>query len=208
MRPSRPTPNFIHLRFDRFRLELKGTWKDLPLEANGLTYDLAAHTIDQVLILFGRPAKITAFIENIRGLGSKEVDDAVSHPLMLRCMLTNMRSGTRSSRFICTTRPVPRRLGSSQRHSQRFCVATSSPCAHRKSATSCAARTGRSSSLVLTSRRISSESSPALQESCKTRRTASSRKTSGEPWRTSVQMARSSSPRMCYDEFHWDRMLC
>ncbi|KAH9894410.1 oxidoreductase [Cubamyces lactineus] len=62
-------------RFDRFRTELKGTWKDLPLEANGLTYDLAAHTIDQVLVLFGRPAKITAMIENIRGLGSKEVDD-------------------------------------------------------------------------------------------------------------------------------------
>ena len=65
-------------RFDRFRLELKGTWKDLPLAANGLTYDLAAHTIDQVLILFGRPSKITAMIENIRGLGSKEVDDCVS----------------------------------------------------------------------------------------------------------------------------------
>ncbi|RPD66771.1 oxidoreductase [Lentinus tigrinus ALCF2SS1-7] len=62
-------------RFDRFRLDIKGTWKDLPLEANGLTYDLAAHTIDQVLVLFGRPTKITAMIENIRGLGSKEVDD-------------------------------------------------------------------------------------------------------------------------------------
>ncbi|KAI0637946.1 oxidoreductase [Trametes polyzona] len=62
-------------RFDRYRAELKGSWKDLPLEANGLTYDLAAHTIDQALVLFGRPAKITAFIENIRGLGSKDVDD-------------------------------------------------------------------------------------------------------------------------------------
>ncbi|KAI0751506.1 oxidoreductase [Daedaleopsis nitida] len=68
-------------RFDRFRTELKGTWKDLPLPANGLTYDLAAHTIDQVLVLFGRPAKVTAMIENIRGLGSKEVDDAVIHDL-------------------------------------------------------------------------------------------------------------------------------
>ena len=65
-------------RFDRFRLALKGTWKDLPLEANGLVYDLAAHTIDQVLVLFGRPTKITAMIENIRGIGSKDVDDCVS----------------------------------------------------------------------------------------------------------------------------------
>ncbi|KAM5534911.1 hypothetical protein V8D89_011466 [Ganoderma adspersum] len=63
-------------RFDRFRVELKGTWKDLPLDANGLVYDLAAHTLDQVLVLFGRPAKLTAFKENIRGIGSKEVDDA------------------------------------------------------------------------------------------------------------------------------------
>ncbi|OSC98664.1 oxidoreductase [Trametes coccinea BRFM310] len=62
-------------RFDRFRTELKGTWKDLPLEANGLTYDLAAHTLDQALVLFGRPEKITAMIENIRGLGHKDVDD-------------------------------------------------------------------------------------------------------------------------------------
>nr|VWO95202.1 Transcriptional regulator [Ganoderma boninense] len=63
-------------RFDRFRADLKGTWKDLPLDANGLVYDLAAHTIDQVLVLFGRPTKLTAFKENIRGIGSKEVDDA------------------------------------------------------------------------------------------------------------------------------------
>ncbi|KAI0824645.1 oxidoreductase [Trametes gibbosa] len=62
-------------RFDRYRAELKGTWKDLALEANGLTYDLAAHTIDQAVVLFGRPIKLTAFVENIRGLGSKEVDD-------------------------------------------------------------------------------------------------------------------------------------
>ena len=65
-------------RFDRFRLDLKGTWKDLPLEGNGLVYDLAAHTLDQALILFGRPTKLTAFRENIRGAGSKDVDDTVS----------------------------------------------------------------------------------------------------------------------------------
>ncbi len=34
--------------------------------------------MDQALVLFGRPQKITAFVENIRGLGSKEVDDCVS----------------------------------------------------------------------------------------------------------------------------------
>ncbi|CAL1701488.1 unnamed protein product [Somion occarium] len=62
-------------RFDRFRDALKGTWKDLPLPGAGQTYDLGAHLIDQALVLFGRPAKVTAHIENLRGLGNKEVDD-------------------------------------------------------------------------------------------------------------------------------------
>ncbi|THH33575.1 hypothetical protein EUX98_g519 [Antrodiella citrinella] len=62
-------------RFDRFRSTLKGTWKDLLLPANGLTYDLATHLMDQTLVLWGRPSKITAQIENIRGIGSKELDD-------------------------------------------------------------------------------------------------------------------------------------
>ncbi|KAH9938517.1 oxidoreductase [Fomitopsis serialis] len=62
-------------RFDRYRAALKGTWKDLPIPANGLTYDLGAHTIDQSLVLFGRPKAVTAMIENIRGIGHKEVDD-------------------------------------------------------------------------------------------------------------------------------------
>lgn len=62
-------------RFDRYRTVLKGTWKDLPVPANGLVYDLGAHLIDQVLLLFGRPQKITAFVENIRGIGHEDVDD-------------------------------------------------------------------------------------------------------------------------------------
>ncbi|GJE84963.1 oxidoreductase [Phanerochaete sordida] len=62
-------------RFDRFRTALKGTWKDEPRPANGLTYDLAAHTLDQALVLFGRPLSVTARVENIRGLGHPDVDD-------------------------------------------------------------------------------------------------------------------------------------
>jgi len=62
-------------RFDRYRTTLKNTWKDLPIPANGLTYDLGAHLIDQALVLFGRPQKLTALIENVRGLGHKDVDD-------------------------------------------------------------------------------------------------------------------------------------
>ncbi|KAG6880307.1 hypothetical protein C0992_000084 [Termitomyces sp. T32_za158] len=61
--------------FDRHRKALKGTWKDDPLPAAGQTYDLGSHLIDQALTLFGRPERITAFIQNIRGIGSPEVDD-------------------------------------------------------------------------------------------------------------------------------------
>lgn len=57
---------------------MKGTWKDEPLPAAGQTYDLGAHLIDQALTLFGRPEKLTAFIQNTRGVGSPEVDDSVS----------------------------------------------------------------------------------------------------------------------------------
>jgi len=61
--------------FDRYRKALKGTWKDEPLPAAGITYDLGSHLIDQALYLFGRPARITAFIRNLRGVGNPKVDD-------------------------------------------------------------------------------------------------------------------------------------
>jgi len=61
---------------DRYRKNLKGTWKENPLPANGATYDLGAHLIDQALSLFGRPASITAFIQNTRCIGNSEVDDS------------------------------------------------------------------------------------------------------------------------------------
>jgi len=63
-------------RYDRYRTTIKNTWKDVPGPANGITYDLGSHLIDQALVLFGRPAKITAMIENVRSIGSKDVDDS------------------------------------------------------------------------------------------------------------------------------------
>ncbi|KAJ3517564.1 hypothetical protein NLJ89_g421 [Agrocybe chaxingu] len=61
--------------YDRFRKGLKGTWKDEPLPAAGITYDLGSHLIDQALYLFGRPTRLTAFIQNLRGVGNPKVDD-------------------------------------------------------------------------------------------------------------------------------------
>jgi hypothetical protein len=48
--------------------------------------------MDQALTLFGRPEKLTAFIQNVRGVGNPEVDDCVSRilliSLLLGCLLT------------------------------------------------------------------------------------------------------------------------
>ncbi|KAF8665592.1 hypothetical protein AX16_000049 [Volvariella volvacea WC 439] len=92
--------------FDRFRLGLKGTWKDKLLPAAGQTYDLGSHLIDQALTLFGRPHSITAFIQNIRGVGHPDVDDSFTiyfhypagsnftHPItvILRAHILSVRS--------------------------------------------------------------------------------------------------------------------
>ncbi|KAG8218796.1 hypothetical protein J3R82DRAFT_4471 [Butyriboletus roseoflavus] len=57
--------------YDRYRPGIRASWKDNA----GAVYDLGAHLLDQALELFGRPAKITAFIQNIRGVTKPEVDD-------------------------------------------------------------------------------------------------------------------------------------
>ncbi|KAH9843942.1 oxidoreductase [Rhodofomes roseus] len=62
-------------RYDRYRTAIKNSWKNVPLPGTGLTYDLGSHLIDQALVLFGRPARVTAFIDNVRGIGTAEVDD-------------------------------------------------------------------------------------------------------------------------------------
>ena len=74
----------------------------MPTPANGQTYDLGAHVIDQSLVLFGRPARISAQIENIRGLGSPEVDDNVS-PLSDTVHKINETNRRFSSLSSCTT---------------------------------------------------------------------------------------------------------
>lgn len=72
--------------FDRYRKALKGTWKDQSLPAAGATYDLGSHLIDQTLVLFGRPSRITAFIQNSRGVGDPNVDDSVCALFLLFCI--------------------------------------------------------------------------------------------------------------------------
>lgn len=45
-----------------------------------MVYDLGTHLIDQALHSFGRPSKLTAFMQNLRGIGDDSVDDNASEP--------------------------------------------------------------------------------------------------------------------------------
>ncbi|KAJ7095251.1 hypothetical protein B0H15DRAFT_828701 [Mycena belliarum] len=61
---------------DRYRKGIKNTWKDIPSPGGGHVYDLGTHLLDQVLALFGRPDKLTAFVQNNRGVGHPDLDDS------------------------------------------------------------------------------------------------------------------------------------
>ncbi|WP_207533315.1 Gfo/Idh/MocA family oxidoreductase [Desertivirga arenae] len=46
----------VHFRFDRYRKEISPKYfKEEPLPASGLSYDLGPHLLDQVISLFGKP---------------------------------------------------------------------------------------------------------------------------------------------------------
>lgn len=61
--------------FDRFRPEPKpGAWREQPLPASGVWFDLGPHLLDQALLLFGIPRAISADIRSERA--DAAVDDA------------------------------------------------------------------------------------------------------------------------------------
>lgn len=46
----------MHLRYDRFRAEIgPKAFKETPLPASGIVYDLGAHLLDQTICIFGKP---------------------------------------------------------------------------------------------------------------------------------------------------------
>lgn len=60
--------------FDRYRPEVaQGTWKEVAAAGAGTLYNLGPHLIDQALVLFGTPQKVTATIKIVRPGG--ETDD-------------------------------------------------------------------------------------------------------------------------------------
>lgn len=64
--------------FDRYSKSIRKAWKATAAPGAGLIFDLGPHVIDQALDLFALPHKITAFLQNMRGVGDEVVDDTVS----------------------------------------------------------------------------------------------------------------------------------
>ena len=65
--------------FDRYRPEApdpSSTWKAKFLPGGGAVYDLGTHLIDQVVVVFGLPDKITAFVGSQREHNPGEVEDS------------------------------------------------------------------------------------------------------------------------------------
>src|SRR5688572_18241641 len=60
-------------RFDRFRTEPRpAAWRESSDPGSGILYDLGSHLIDQALLLFGRPERLTADVRNERGFGGAD----------------------------------------------------------------------------------------------------------------------------------------
>jgi scyllo-inositol 2-dehydrogenase (NADP+) len=64
----------VYFRFDRYRREIsKKAFKETPLPASGLSYDLGPHLLDQIISLFGKPLKFFKTLRTFRP--DSEVDD-------------------------------------------------------------------------------------------------------------------------------------
>lgn len=87
--------------FDRFRPEVaQGTWKEVAAAGAGTLYNLGPHLIDQALVLFGTPQKVTATIKIVR-LGGETDDyfdirlDYADKSVILKASLVVFENGLR-----------------------------------------------------------------------------------------------------------------
>jgi len=81
----------VHLRYDRYRAEIgPKVFKETPLPAAGIVYDLAAHLLDQAICIFGQPLSF----RKITGVYRKnsQVDDYghihLSYPNQVNVFIT------------------------------------------------------------------------------------------------------------------------
>lgn len=88
-------------RFDRFRDQPRpGAWREGSGPGSGILYDLGSHLIDQALVLFSVPERITADVRNERGFGSDDAFDLSMEYQDLKVMLrAGMLVRERTARF-------------------------------------------------------------------------------------------------------------
>ncbi|RYE03896.1 MAG: oxidoreductase [Sphingobacteriaceae bacterium] len=59
----------VHFRYDRWRPQIgPKTFKETPMPASGILYDLGPHLLDQVISLFGKPLSFTKNLGSFRHL--------------------------------------------------------------------------------------------------------------------------------------------
>ena len=81
----------VHFRYDRYRNEIgPKTFKEEPIAASGLQYDLGPHLLDQTISLFGKPLSFHKVLSHNRA--NTKVDDyfaiQLSYPNELNVFLT------------------------------------------------------------------------------------------------------------------------
>jgi predicted dehydrogenase len=75
--------------YDRFRPQLRGTWREQPGPGSGILFDLGPHLIDQALVLFGAPQAVTADVRSERdgALTDDAFDILLHYPHNMRASL-------------------------------------------------------------------------------------------------------------------------
>ena len=90
--------------YDRFRPKLKANaWREKVAPGAGVLFDIGPHLIDHAMLLFGRPAAITADvrIEREGGLADDAFDITFHHPDGIRAVLSsNILAATQRPRFL------------------------------------------------------------------------------------------------------------
>jgi len=79
-------------RFDRFRPEVRGRWRETPGPGSGLLYDLGPHLVDQALVLFGIPDSVQATVAKQRE--GARTDDFFQLVLRYGEMVATLQAGS------------------------------------------------------------------------------------------------------------------
>ncbi len=90
----------VESRFERYRPQLRGTWREKPEPGSGILFDLGTHLVDQAVTLFGLPEAVTGDVRSERS--DAVVDDAFdvtlhypSHRVLLRSTMLAAAPGPR-----------------------------------------------------------------------------------------------------------------